>query len=80
MKKQVCDGCGNCVANAHITHIEVGGVGKMARLCEDCYAKSGNNMYFEKKSRVRCVKCKKKMRKRIYPNGNISYVCEKCRG
>ena len=36
--------------------------------------------YTDEKTELRCINCKKKLKKRIYSNGKVSYVCEKCGG
>ena len=84
MKKQVCDGCGNCKEEVHLTCIEVGGKKQLMKLCENCYVvfsteNDSELKYVEKKTNLRCVNCKKKLKKRIYSNGNVSYVCGNCR-
>ena len=34
--------------------------------------------YEEVKTNLRCINCGKKLKKRIYSNGKIRYVCERC--
>lgn len=34
--------------------------------------------YVAEKTNLRCPNCRKKIKKRIYSNGKVSYICENC--
>ena len=34
--------------------------------------------FIDEKTELRCINCGKKLKKRIYSNGNIRYYCKRC--
>lgn len=76
--KRNCDICGKGDKEVNMTCF---GENKMF-LCEGCYLLSldcEKTGYYDIKTNLRCINCGKKLKKRIYTNGKISYICENCR-
>ena len=40
--------------------------------------KKENIQFIDEKTELRCINCGKKLKKRIYSNGNIRYYCKRC--